>query len=419
MNSSAYADRRVVITGIGVVSSLGHDVETFWHRLVNGDCGIDVFRQIDPSKFACKIASEVRDFDPLPAFPSPKEVRRSDRYSHFAVYAGWSALKDSGLDLSKENRDEIGCFFGTGIGGLTTIENQCKVLFEKGPDRLSPFMIPMLIQNISSGLFSIFYGLKGPNMATCSACSTSTHAIGEAWQTIKCGGATAMFAGGAEAAITQLGIGGFGSMRALSMRNDDPSHASRPFDAERDGFVMGEGAGVLLLEELEHAKARGAKIYAELIGYGNTADAYHITLPSPGGEGAARCMQMALRTAGVNPEDVQYINAHATSTHAGDIAEVQAIKKVFGDHALKLAVSSTKGAHGHMLGATGAVEMAVCALTIAKGVIPPTINQFVKDPECDLDVVPNVAREQNVDVAMSNSFGFGGHNASLVCRKLK
>lgn len=414
---SSYCDRRVVITGIGIVSSLGNDVDTFWKSLLNGDCGIDRVTLIDPTPFSCQIASEVKNFDPLPAFRSPKEIRRADRYGHFAVYAGWAALNDSGIDLSKENLEEIGCIFGSGIGGLSTTEEQCNVLLTRGPGRLSPFMIPMLILNMGSGLFSMIHGLKGPNLATCSACATSTHAIGEAWQTIKVGNATAMFAGGSEAAITRLGIGGFSAMRALSTRNDDPKHASRPFDAERDGFVIGEGAGVLLLEELNHAKARGAKIYAELVGYGITADAYHITMPAPGGEGAARCMKMCLRTAGLNPEDVQYVNAHATSTRAGDIAEVEAIKTVFGSHVSKLAVSSTKGAHGHMLGATGAVEMAVCALSVAHDVVPPTINYEHKDPECDIDCVPNVAREMKVNAAMSNSFGFGGHNATLVCRK--
>ncbi|MBO4544663.1 MAG: beta-ketoacyl-ACP synthase II, partial [Verrucomicrobia bacterium] len=270
-----------------------------------------------------------------------------------------------------------------------------------------------------SGLFSIFHGLGGPNFATCSACATSTHAIGEAWQTIKFGSADIMFAGGAEAAITCIGIGGFSAMKALSTRNDDPQHASRPFDAERDGFVMGEGAGVLVLEELEHAKARGARIYAELVGYGNTADAYHMTAPSPTGEGAARCMKMALRTAGMNPEDISYVNAHATSTKAGDVAEVLALKSVFGDNLSHTAVSSTKGAHGHMLGATGAVEMAVCALSVANNIVPPTINYEHKDPECDIDCVPNTAREITVNAALSNSFGFGGHNASLICRKFK
>ncbi|MBO4716059.1 MAG: beta-ketoacyl-ACP synthase II [Verrucomicrobia bacterium] len=416
MNGS---NRRVVITGIGIVSSLGQDVDTFWKNIINSKCGIQKITLIDPTDYACQIASEVHDFDPTPAFPSPKEVKRSDRYSQFAVFAGWRALNDSGLDLDKEDRTQIGCFFGSGIGGLSTTESQCRVLFERGPRRLSPFMIPLLIQNMGSGLFSIFHGLGGPNFATCSACATSTHAIGEAWQTIKFGSADIMFAGGAEAAITCIGIGGFSAMKALSTRNDDPQHASRPFDAERDGFVMGEGAGVLVLEELEHAKARGAKIYAELVGYGNTADAYHMTAPSPTGEGAARCMKMALRTAGMNPEDISYVNAHATSTKAGDVAEVLALKSVFGDNLSHTAVSSTKGAHGHMLGATGAVEMAVCALSVANDIVPPTINYEHKDPECDIDCVPNTAREITVNAALSNSFGFGGHNASLICRKFK
>jgi len=410
-------DRRVVVTGVGIVSSLGMDIETFWERIIKGDCGIDLIKRVDFTGYDCRIASEVLDFNPLPAFPSAKEIRHTDRYCQFAVYAGWKALLDSGLDLSKEDREQIGCIFGSGIGGLETTQKQHTVLLEKGPSRISPFMIPMLIVNISAGMFSIYYGLKGPNLATCSACATSTHAIGEAWRAIKMNDADIMFAGGAEAAITALGIGGFCSMRALSTRNDDPQHASRPFDAGRDGFVMGEGAGVVVLEELEHAKKRGARIYAELVGYGNTADAYHMTAPAPNGEGAGRCMAKALRNAGMKTEDVDYINAHGTSTHHGDIAEIQAIKTVFGEHAHELAVSSTKGAHGHMLGATGAVEFALTCKAVQTGIIPPTINYEVPDPACDLDVVPNVARKKDIRVAMSNSFGFGGHNATLICKK--
>src|SRR5712671_2363371 len=346
-----WTERRVVVTGLGVVSPIGNDVDAFWSNLLAGQCGVDKISAFDCSKFDTQIAAEVKGFDPLPAFPSPKEIRRTDRFSQFGVHAAWQALRDSGLDLEKVNRDEIGVFIGSGIGGLSTVEEQDRVLMIKGPGRLSPFMIPMLILNMASGLFSMYYKLRGPNLATCSACATSTHAIGEAWRTIKMGDASIMFAGGSEATIVPLGIGGFCAMKAMSTRNDDPQHASRPFDAERDGFVMGEGAGVIVLEELEHARARGARIYCELIGYGNTADAFHLTAPSPEGEGAARCMKMALRSAALRPEQIDYINAHGTSTPQGDICETQAIKTVFGGNAKKIAVNSTKGATGHMLGA--------------------------------------------------------------------
>ena len=412
-----WKDRRVVVTGLGVVSSLGHDIDTFWQNLIAGRCGIDRITLFDSAPFETQIAAEVKNFDPAPAFPSPKEIRRTDRFAQFGIYAGYQALKDSGLVLENANRDEIGVIIGSGIGGLHTVEEQHKVLLQKGPGRLSPFLIPMLILNMASGLFSMFYKLRGPNLATCSACATSMHAIGEAWRTIKMGDAQAMFAGGTEATIVPMGIGGFCAMNAMSTRNDDPQHASRPFDAARDGFVMGEGAGVIVLEELEHAVSRGAKIYAELIGYGNTADANHMTAPAPEGEGAARCMRMALRSAGLRPEDVSYINAHGTSTPQGDVCETQAIKTVFGDCARKLAVSSTKGATGHMLGAAGAVEMAICAKSIQTNLIPPTINYETPDPECDLDYVPNTAREMTVSAALNNSFGFGGHNATMVARK--
>jgi 3-oxoacyl-[acyl-carrier-protein] synthase II len=414
-----WMDRRVVVTGLGVVSSLGLEVETFWANLLAGRCGIERITAFDPSAYDCQIAAEVKNFDPTPAFPSPKEVRRSDRFAQFGVYAARQALLDSGLDLEKANRDEIGVYLGSGIGGLRTTEDQHTVLLAKGPGRLSPFMIPMLILNIASGLVSMFYKLRGPNVATCSACATATHAIGEAWRAIKMGDADAMLAGGTEATIVPMGIGGFCAMKAMSTRNADPRHSSRPFDAGRDGFVMGEGAGVVFLEELGHARARGARIYCELTGYGNTADANHITAPAPGGEGAARCMRKALKSAGVNPEQVSYINAHGTSTPQGDLCETQAIKAVFGPHARKLAVSSTKGATGHMLGAAGAVEMAVCAKAIQTGVVPPTINLDDPDPECDLDYVPRQAREMKVEVIINNSFGFGGHNACLVARKFQ
>ena len=410
-------DRRVVVTGLGVVTPLGNDLQTFWNNLIAGQCGIGSITTFDTTAFDTKIAAAVKNFDPTPAFPSPKEIRRTDRYAQFGIYAAWSALKDSGIDLATENTDEIGVMMGSGIGGLETTTNQHAVLLERGPGRMSPFTIPMLISNMASGLISMYYNLRGPNFATCSACATANHAIGEAWRTIKMGDASVMVAGGSEATIIPIGIGGFCAMRAMSTRNDDPQRASRPFDKDRDGFVMGEGAGVLILEELEHAKKRGARIYCEIAGYGNTADAHHLTSPSPGGEGAARCMKMALRSGGLNLTDISYINAHGTSTPQGDVCETQAIKSVFGDHARKLAVSSTKGATGHMLGAAGAVEMAVCTLAIQNGIVPPTLNYTTPDPECDLDYVPNVAREMSVNAVVNNSFGFGGHNSTIAAKK--
>jgi len=415
--SSNWTDRRVVITGLGIVTPLGHTLDVFWSNLVNGQCGIDKITAFDADKFDTRIAGEVKNFDPLPAFPSAKDVRRTDRFSQFGVHAAWSALKDCGADLDQLNRDEIGVIIGSGIGGLETTTLQHKILLERGPGRISPFMIPMLISNMASGLFSMYQNLRGPNFATCSACATANHAIGEAWRTIKMGEAQMMFAGGAEATIVPIGIGGFCAMKAMSTRNDDPKHASRPFDKERDGFVMGEGAGVIVLEELEHAKKRGAKIYCEITGYGNTADAYHLTSPSPDGAGAARCMKIALRNGNLNATDVSYINAHGTATPTGDVAETKAIKTAFGDHARKLAVSSTKGATGHMLGAAGAVEMTVCALAIKHSIVPPTINLQVPDPACDLDYVPNTARQMPVNAVINNSFGFGGHNASIAAKK--
>jgi 3-oxoacyl-[acyl-carrier-protein] synthase II len=414
---STCSDRRVVITGLGAVTPIGNDVPGFWSNLIAGRCGIGAVSSFDASAYDCRIAGEVKQFDPAPAFPSPKELRRTDRFTQFAVAAGHEALRDSGLDLDASDRDRIGAFIGSGIGGLHTTGEQHVVLLNKGPGRVSPFMIPMLILNMGSGMFAIYHRLRGPNVATCSACATSTHAIGEAWRTLKMGDADVLFAGGAEATIVPLGFAGFCAMKAMSTRNDDPTRASRPFDVERDGFVMGEGAGVLVLEELEHARRRGARIYCELVGYGNTADANHITAPAPEGEGAARCMLMALRAAGLNPEQVTYINAHGTSTPQGDVCETQAIKTVFGPHARQLMVSSTKGATGHMLGAAGAVELVACAKAIQTSVVPPTINYEKPDPECDLDWVPNTARERAVEVIVNNSFGFGGHNACVVARK--
>jgi 3-oxoacyl-[acyl-carrier-protein] synthase II len=409
--------RRVVLTGLGVVTPLGHQVEVFWNNLVAGQCGIDRISAFDATPFDTQIAGEVKDFDPTPAFPSPKEIRHTDRFSQFGIFAAHHALLDSGLELDMENRDEIGVIIGSGIGGLATTTKQHKILLDRGPDRLSPFMIPMLIGNMASGIFSMDKDLRGPNFATCSACATANHAIGEAWRAIKMGDALVMFAGGAEATVVPVGIGGFCAMKAMSRRNHDPKHASRPFDRERDGFVMGEGAGVVVLEELDHAQKRGAKIYCEVVGYGNTADAYHVTAPAPGGEGAARCMKIALRHGQLNPSDISYINAHGTSTPQGDSCETLAIKSVFGEYAKQVAVSSTKGATGHMLGAAGAVEMTVCALVIKHGVVPPTINYQVPDPECDLDYVPNTARELKVNAVINNSFGFGGHNACIAAKK--
>lgn len=412
-----WTERRVVITGLGAVTPLGNDVDTLWRRLLAGECGIDRITAFDSTGYDCQIAAEVKNFEPGPAFPSPKELRRTDRFVQFGVYAGWQALKDSGLELDKCNRDEIGVFIGSGIGGLSTTEEQHKVLLNKGPGRVSPFMIPMLILNMASGLFSMYYKLRGPNVATCSACATSTHAIGEAWRSIKMGAADVMFAGGAEATIVPLGISGFCAMKAMSTRNDEPKKASRPFDVGRDGFVMGEGAGVVVLEELEHAKKRGARIYCELAGYGNTADANHMTAPAPEGEGAARCMKMALKFAGMQPQEISYINAHGTSTPQGDIAETQAIKSVFGDHARRLVVSSTKGALGHMLGAAGGVETVICVKAIETGQVPPTINLENPDPQCDLDYAPHQPRAMSVNAILNNSFGFGGHNATVLARK--
>lgn len=413
----SWNDRRVVITGIGAVTPLGNSVKELWDSLLQCKCGIDRISAWDPTGYDSQIAAEVKNFNPAPAFPNPKELRRTDRFAQFAIYAAYQAIQDSGLDLGKENLNEIGVFIGSGIGGLATTEEQHTVLLQKGPGRMSPFVIPMLILNMASGLVSMYYKLRGPNMATCTACATSSHAIGEAWRTIKMGDATVMVAGGAEATITPFGMGGFCAMKALSTRNDDPKRASRPFDRDRDGFVMGEGAGIVILEELQHALARGAKIYAEVSGYGNTGDANHMTAPDPEGSGAARCMAMALRHSGLNPQDVDYINAHGTSTPLGDIAETKAIKLLFKEHSKKLAVSSTKGATGHMLGAAGAVELIICAKAIENNIAPPTINLDNPDPECDLDYVPNQPREMKINAVLNNSFGFGGHNACVALKR--
>ena len=407
-------NRRVVITGMGAITPVGNDVETFWANLKNGVSGIRLIESFDTSAYDCRIAGEVRDFDPKLFFKNPKDVRRTDRFAQLSLAAANMAMKDSGIDLEKTQRDRCGVIVSSGIGGLRTLEDQHTVLLTKGPARNSPFTIPMLISNMASGLISMEYGLEGPNLCIVTACATSNNAIGESWRIIKFGDADLFLAGGSEASVVHIGLAGFGAMKALSTRNDEPERASRPFDRDRDGFVMSEGAGVVIVEELEHAKARGAKIYCELSGYGLSADAYHMTAPPPDGGGAARAMQLALQHAGISPEEVDYINAHATSTGLGDISETHAIKKVFGNYAKKVPISSTKSMTGHLLGGAGAVEMAACALAIRDSVIPPTINLDNPDPQCDLDYTPMTAREKKVRVAVTNSFGFGGHNATLV-----
>src|SRR5947199_3105189 len=408
-------DRRVVITGLGVVTPVGNDIETFWSNLKNGVSGIRAIDAFDTAGYDCKIGGQVRDFDPKPFFKNPKDVRRTDRFTQLAMAAATMAVTDSGIDMENlQQRDHFGVIVSTGIGGLKTLQDQLTILLTKGPSRNSPFTIPMLISNMASGFISMEFNLRGPNLCIVTACATSNNAIGESWRIIKSGDADVFLAGGSEASIVEIGLAGFGAMRALSTRNDEPERASRPFDRDRDGFVMSEGAGVVVVEELEHAKARRAKIYCELTGYGLSADAYHMTAPLEDGSGAARAMRMALGHAEINTSEVDYINAHATSTGLGDIAETRAIKQVFGDHAYKVAISSTKSMTGHLLGGAGGVEMAACALAIRDGVIPPTINLENPGEECDLDYTPNIAREKKVRVALNNSFGFGGHNATLV-----
>jgi len=408
-------DRRVVITGLGVLTPLGNDVETFWSNLKHGVSGIHTIDAFDTKAYDCKIGGQVRDFNPKLFFKNPKDVRRTDRFSQLAMAAAKMALEDSGIDVANlKQRDRFGVLVSSGIGGLKTLQDQLTVLLTKGPSRTSPFTIPMLLTNMASGLISMEFGLHGPNMCIVTACATANNAIGESWRIIKFGDADIFLAGGSEASIVEIGLAGFSAMRALSMRNDEPERASRPFDRDRDGFVVSEGAGIVVVEELEHAKARGAKIYCELTGYGLSADAYHMTAPPPHGEGAARAMQLALDHARLPPDQVDYINAHATSTDIGDICETRAIKRVFGEHAYKVAISSTKSMTGHLLGGAGGIEMAACALAIRDSVIPPTINLENPGEECDLDYTPNVAREKKVRVALNNSFGFGGHNATLV-----
>src|SRR6266513_440619 len=408
-------DRRVVITGLGVVTPVGNDVETFWSNLKNGVSGIHTIDAFDTTAYDCKIGGQVRDFDPKSFFKNPKDVRRTDRFSQLAMAAAKMALADSGIDVANlRQRDRFGVLVSSGIGGLKTLQDQLTILLTKGPSRTSPFTIPMLLSNMASGLISMEFDLHGPNMCIVTACATSNNAIGESWRIIKFGDADIFLAGGSESPIVAIGLAGFSAMKALSTRNDEPERASRPFDRDRDGFVMSEGAGIVVVEELEHAKARGAKIYCELTGYGLTADAYHMTAPPEDGGGAARAMQLALDHAKLSPTDVDYINAHATSTGLGDISETKAIKKVFGEQANKVSISSTKSMTGHLLGGAGAMEMAACALAIRDGVIPPTINLENPDTQCDLDYTANKAKEKKVRVVMNNSFGFGGHNATLV-----
>ena len=410
-------DRRVVITGLGLVTPLGNDVETFWSNLKNGVSGIHAIDAFDVTDYDCKIGGQVRGFDPKPFFKNPKDVRRTDRFTHLAMAAAKMALEDSAIDVANlKRRDRFGVIVSTGIGGLKTLQDQLRILLTRGPGRNSPFTIPMLISNMATGVISMEFDLRGPNLCIVTACATSNNAIGESWRIIKFGDADIFLAGGAEASIVEIGVAGFSAMKALSTRNAEPERASRPFDRDRDGFVMSEGAGVVVVEELEHAKARGAKIYCELTGYGVSADAYHMTAPPPDGEGAARAMQLALDHAAIAPDQVDYINAHATSTDIGDICETRAIKKVFGDYAYKVAISSTKSMTGHLLGGAGGVEMAACALAIRDSVVPPTINLENPDKECDLDYTANIAREKKIRVALNNSFGFGGHNATLVAR---
>ncbi len=406
-------ERRVVITGLGAITPIGNDVPSFWEGLIKGRNGVSHITKFDAEQFDTKIAAEVKGFD-VTQFIDPKEARRMDPFTHYAMVAGAEAIKDSGLSLENEDPHRIGAIVGSGIGGMIVYHIEHKKLLEKGPRRVSPFFIPMMIPDIVPGYLSMRFGFLGPNYSTVSACASGSHSIGVSFMHITRGDADVMVTGGAESVITEMAFAGFNSMKAISTRNNDPARASRPFDAERDGFVIGEGAGIIILEELSHAVKRGAKIYAEMVGIGFTADGYHITAPHPEGEGAAQAMKKALQEGEINPEEVDYINAHGTSTPFNDKTETLAIKKVFGEHAKKnLWVSSNKSMIGHLLGASGAVEFVATVLTLKNGIVPPTINYEVPDPECDLDYVPNKARERKVKAALSNSFGFGGHNVSL------
>jgi 3-oxoacyl-[acyl-carrier-protein] synthase II len=405
--------RRVVVTGLGAVSPLGTGIDKNWQALCSGKSGIGRIAKFDPSPFSSQIAGEVKDFN-SEDFLDKQQVRRFDIFIHYAVASARMAMEESGLKIDESNGHRVGCITGSGLGGLSMLEHFHQILLERGPRKISPFFIPGMIANMAPGQIAIEFGAKGPNLSIETACAASSHAIGESFRMIREGIADAMITGGAEAVVTPLALGGFCSMRALSTRNDEPEKASRPFDLGRDGFVMGEGAGIVILEELEHALERGAPVYAELVGYGMSGDAHHVSAPHPEGEGAIACMKMALEYAGIGPEEIDYINAHGTSTKLNDISENKAIKAVFGDHAYKLAVSSTKSMTGHLLGGAGGLEAIYTVLALKHGIIPPTVNYETPDPECDLDYVPNVARKSDPNVAMTNSFGFGGTNASLV-----
>ncbi|MGL5871545.1 MAG: beta-ketoacyl-ACP synthase II [Xenococcaceae cyanobacterium] len=408
--------KRVVVTGLGAITPIGNNLAEYWEGLTSGRNGIAPITLFDASKHSCRFAGEVKGFDPY-EYMDRKEAKRMDRFTQFAVAATKQAVADSQFVIDDLNADRVGVLIGTGVGGLRILEEQHEVCLAKGPNRVSPFLIPMMIANMAAGVSAIQIGAKGPNSCTVTACAAGSNAIGDAFRTVQSGRVTAMVCGGTEAAITPLGFAGFCSCKALSTRNDDPTHASRPFDRDRDGFVMGEGAGILLIEELEHAKARGAKIYAEIVGYGMTCDAYHMTAPVPDGNGAVRAMEMALKDANLNPDLVDYINAHGTSTPANDVTETKAIKKALGENAARVAISSTKSMTGHLLGGSGGIEAIATIMAIANDRVPPTINIENLDPECDLDYTPHLCRDRKIDIALSNSFGFGGHNVTLAFKK--
>jgi 3-oxoacyl-[acyl-carrier-protein] synthase II len=410
--------RRVVITGMGVVTAVGNNVADFWEGLLTGRNGVDYISRFDTTEFPTRFGAEIKNLN-TDGIIDAREARRMDLFAQYAMVAAHEAVNDSGIDIEKINQEMAGVVVGSGTGGIQSFANEHQKFLEKGPRRISPYFVTQMISDIVAGLISIRYGFKGPNYATVSACATSAHAIGDAFRLIKYGDADVMITGGTEAAITEMSIAGFSAMKALSTRNDDPKHACRPFDKERDGFVMGEGAGIIVLEELAHAKKRGAKIYAEVLGIGFTGDAYHVTAPAPGGEGAVRAMRRCLKEGGLSPEDVQYINAHGTSTPYNDANETAAIKTVFGDHAYKLNISSTKSMVGHLLGAAGGVELVATALAVYHDIAPPTINYEVPDPECDLNYTPNQPQERKITAAISNAFGFGGHNACLLLGKFE
>ncbi|MDS3860386.1 beta-ketoacyl-ACP synthase II [Thermosynechococcaceae cyanobacterium BACA0444] len=410
--------KRVVVTGLGAITPIGNTLTDYWQGLIAGRNGIGPITLFEPSRHACRIAGEVKGFDPE-AFMDRKDAKRMDRFAQFGVAASKQALADAGLIIDDQNAPQVGIIIGTGVGGLKVMEDQQEVYLTRGPDRCSPFMIPMMIANMAAGLTAIHTGAKGPNSCSVTACAAGSNAIGDAFRLIQHGYAQAMICGGAEAAITPLSVAGFASARALSTRNDDPAHASRPFDINRDGFVLGEGAGIVILEELTAAQARGARIYAEIVGYGLTCDAYHMTAPSPGGEGAARAIEFCLKDAGITPDQVSYVNAHGTSTPANDSTETAAIKRALGDNAYNIAISSTKSMTGHLLGGSGGIEAIAAIMAVHHDIIPPTINLETPDPACDLDYVPHTSRESQVDIALSNSFGFGGHNVTLGFRKFQ